>query len=454
MMGARYRVQGTGCRVATFFCFACAMLMIAQITSAGTLTLQESLNIAFKNNPQILTSKEKVDIASAKMGQAGSGLLPQISASYSSGKSYVQPMTVTLPPSMGGGTFSTTPNEAADALSYSATATQTLFAGGRTLQAISAAKAGYDVAGQDYIKTKNDVTFNVISSYFEILKAKKSLDTINDALSSLEKHLRQTELFYKSGISSKADLLRSQTEIANANVSKISAQMGLELAKLTFAANLGANIGSDFDIQNIETSYFSEKETSAPQLLKTAFNNRPDWISYNLGMRVAKDAITYSYGSYLPVVMYQYSAGKNKSDYKNAGLKFDLDNWRSMIVASWNVFDGFNTANRIREAYATLNTAKAQEQTLKDAINLDVKSSYLSLLGTKQKVEASMIAQELARKALRLSEIAFASNTGSNLSYLEALSAYFKAQTAYWSNIYDLEVAKAKINKVTGTAVY
>jgi outer membrane protein TolC len=267
------------------------------------------------------------------MGQAGSGLLPQVSASYSSGKSYVQPMTVTLPPSMGGGTFSTTPNEASDSLSYSATATQTLFAGGRLLQAISTAKAGYDITGQDYIKTKNDVVFNVISSYFEILKAKKALSTIEDTLSSLDKHLRQTELFYSSGISSKADLLRSQTEVANANVSKISAQMGLELAKLSFAANLGTNIGSDFDIENIETNYFSEKETSADLLLKTAFINRPDWISYNLGMRVAKDAIAYSYGSYLPSVMYQYSAGKNKSDYKAAALKYDLDNWRSMIVA-------------------------------------------------------------------------------------------------------------------------
>ena len=433
---------------------ACLVIALATFAEADTLTLQESLDIAFKNNPQILTSKEKVDIASAKMGQAGSGLLPQISASYSSGKSYVQPMTVTLPPSMGGGTFSTTPNEAADSLSYSATATQTLFAGGRVLQLISTAKAGYDVAGQDYIKAKNEVTFNVISSYFEILKAKKNLLTIEDAISSLQKHLKQTELFYKSGISSRADLLRSQAEIANANVAKISAQMGLELARLTFAANLGTNIGSDFDIQNIETNYFPEKETSAPQLLKTAFANRPDWISYNLGMTVAKDAIAYSYGSYLPVVMYQYSAGKNKTDYKSAAKMFDLDNWRSMIVASWNAFDGFNTANRIREAYAALNTAKAQEQTLKDAINLDVKSSYLSLLGTKQKVEASKIAQELAKKALRLSEISFASNTGSNLSYIEALSAHFKAQTAYWSNIYDLEVAKARINKVTGTAVY
>ncbi|MEK7376135.1 MAG: hypothetical protein AABZ57_03060 [Candidatus Margulisiibacteriota bacterium] len=60
----------------------------------------------------------------------------------------------------------------------------------------------------------------------------------------------------------------------------------------------------------------------------------------------------------------------------------------------------------------------------------------------------------LARKALRLSDIAFASNTGSNISYLDTLSANDRAQTALWANIYDLEIAKARINKVTGGGIY
>ena len=433
---------------------AVALMTAAQISSADIITLQGSIDIALKNNPQILSAKQKVDISSAKMGQAGSSMLPQITANFGVGKMYSQPATVTLPPSMGGGTFATSPDEPSDSLSYSVTATQMLFAGGHILQGISAANAGYEVADQDYRKTRDDVTFNVISSYFDVLKSQKSLSTINDTILSLEKHVRQTELFNRSGISSKADLLRAQSELANANISKISAQMGLELAKLAFKTTLGTNTGTNFDIQEPSTTFFPEKEVSKEQVLKMAFENRPDWISYKLGMSVAQDAIGYSYGSYLPVVMYQFSAGKNISNYNSAGLDYDLNNWRSMIVASWNIFDGFNTANKIREAYANLNSAKAQESSIQDGIDFEVSSAYLTLQGTKEKVEASKIANDLARKAMYLADIAFASNTGSNIAYLDALAANVRAETALWSNIYDLEVAKARINKVTGTAVY
>ncbi|MFA5097029.1 MAG: TolC family protein [Candidatus Margulisiibacteriota bacterium] len=431
-------------------CSILALVLFLAPCQAAPLTLEKCLEIAGKYNPQIITAKEKIGIASAKMGQAGSALLPQITGNLSSGKNFTKPMTVTLPPSMGGGTFSTTPNEPSDVMSYSGTVSQLLFSGGQIMQAVSAAKVGYDISLQEYKKTKNDVEYNVISSYFDVLKAKKTVSIVEETKNYLARYVRQTELFNRSGLASSADVLRARAELANSMVSKISAQTGLEAAKLVLAANLGTDQGSDFDVAELEGPYYRDRELTSKEILDSAFKNRPEWLSFKMGLKVASDAIIYSYGSYLPVVMYQYSAGMNSTKYKQAGLNFDLDNWRSMIVASWSPFDGFRTANVIREAYAALNTAKAQEQTLKDVITLEVKTSLLTLTGNRERVKAAEIARDLAKKALRLSELGYKANTTSNLSYLEALLANFRAENSLWNSIYDLEISKARVNKTTG----
>jgi len=430
------------------------ILCLSLLNPVSALTLKESLDIAMKSNPLIISAREKVNVASARMGQAGSAVLPTVTLSASKGKNYSQPMTMVLPSIFGGGTIQTGPDEASDYTSYSLGVQQALFTGGKILTGMSIAGAVYDSSKEDLKKAQQDVEFNVTSSYFEYLKARKRVEIIGATIKNLERNQAVAQVLYDSGIASISELLRIKTSIANLKVAEIQARSLRDIAKLSFETSVGIKFAGDPALEEEKLSGVSGKLPSGSDLLYVAYQNRPDYLSYEQGLKVARDAINMAYSGFLPNIAFSYSTGKAKTEYnKNTASNSDLNNWRAMLVGSWTLFDGLNTENKIREAYATLNSAKAQEQSVKDAISLDVNSSYLTLLSAVEKVAASETAEDLAGKTLRSVEVSYGADTISRQMYLETQTAYLVAATDLWGAKYELEVAKARLNRSVGKKI-
>ena len=424
------------------------MLMLQGPTFA--LTLDESIDIAMSTNPQVKAAKEAVNVSSAKMGEAGSMMIPNVSVSASKGKNYQQPMVFIF----GGVPITTGADEPADATSYSLNVSQNLFTGGKILQAISAARLSYDMALESLKMNKDQVTYNVISSYLGVLKAKKMLDITEQTIKRLGKQVKQVQYSYDSGLSSKADLLMAQTQLATVQIQRIGAKGGVKLSILGLQSVLGTRVSTAEEFADEKIGGADETPLDENSILQLTFKNRPEWRSYELAIKIANQAVGYSWGGYLPMVSFMYSTGRTKAEYQNNPLyNTDLANWRAMFVGQWNIFDGMNTPNKVREAYASLNQAKAQEQGIRDMIVLDVQSSITGVDTARQTLSASKVADDLARKSYEYTEIAYKTGLVSNLNYLDAQIAYNRAETTLWSSMYDLETAKAKLNKAVGTKI-
>jgi outer membrane protein len=188
--------------------------------------------------------------------------------------------------------------------------------------------------------------------------------------------------------------------------------------------------------------------------LAAAYANRPEWKQFELGLKAAESAVGLSYSNYLPMLAYQFSIGRNIANYPNTpASNSNLQNWRSLLVASWNIFDGFNTPQQIKESYASLNAAKAQARQIKDGVALEVNSAYLNLVSSVDQIAASQVAADLAAKTLQMADVNYKSQIITEQQYLDAHTANQAAQLTLWSSKYDFEVAKAKLNKAVGKTV-
>jgi outer membrane protein len=447
--GARGQVPGI-----LFIFFTFYLLLITLTGNASALTLQQSLDIALANNPAVVSALEKVHVAEARRGEAFSNFLPHVSATASAGKNFIEYPVITLPPQFGGGTLATGPDEAANANSYQLTVNQALFTGGKLLVGQAIADINYQIAWQDYLRSSNETVLNVISSYYDYLKAKKSLEVIEASLDNLNRNLQQTQVFYDSGIGSNVDLLRVKTQVANVKIAQLQARNGLRLARLVFETNLGQKLKRDDDPAEAELASNPSVNLDQNTVLKAAYDNRPEWKQFELGLTAADKAVGLSYSNFLPNLALQYSIGRSIAEYpNNPDSDSNLENWRYMLVGSWNIFDGFNTPMQIKESYASLNAAKAQAGQIKDAIALDVNSAYLNLLSAADQIAASQVAADLADKTLQTAEINYNAQILTEQQYLDAHTADQAAQLALWSSKYDYEVAKAKLNKAVGKIV-
>ncbi len=431
-----------------------SLLIILSALPSAALTLKESVETALNNNPAVVGAWEKVHVAEAKRGEAFSNFLPHVSASGSAGRNFIEYPLITLPPQFGGGTLATGPDEAANYNAYSLTVNQTLFTGGKLLVGQKIAEINYQVAWQDYLRSSNETTLNVVSSYYAYLKAKKSLEVIDTSLGNLNRNLEQTQVFYDAGIGSNVDLLRVKTQVANVKITKLQAENGWRLARLAFETGLGRPLKPEEDLAEAALAASPEVALDQAAVLKTAYDWRPEWRQYELGLNAAEAAVGLSYSNFLPTLGLQWSIGRTINEYpNNPASDSNLENWRALLVGSWNIFDGFNTPMQIKESYASLNAARAQARQIKDAIALEVNSAYLSLVSAADQIAAAQTAADLAERTLQTAEINYRAQILTEQQYLDAHLADQSARLALWSAKYDFEVAKAKLNKAVGKAV-
>ena len=429
-----------------FFIFSGSSFADSQV-----LTLDQSIKIALDKNTQVLSAKEKLNVSGARVNQAMGSVFPSISLDSSFGKSYQQPLSITIPGMAA--PITTSPDEAAEITTYSFSLRQPIFMGGKLLLGIKITNNSYLAALQDYKKVKNDVVYNVVSTYYEYLKSKKMIEVVNSSMIALKKHLQQVELFYNSGISTQVDLLRTQTELANMRNMQIQVENGLELVSISFNSLLGYDISSDVFLSS-DISQTFESAASYAQLLEKAYNNRPDFISFKLGKAIAEDTVGLNTGNLLPNIFFVGSTGRTTTNYPSSNTKYDLGSWHLLFSGSWTLFDGFININKIAEAKATAQSLKEQEESIKDAIALDLRAAYLNFSSAKERLSAAEYAESLAEKTLKYAELNFSSNVGTSLSVLDAESALLQAQANYWTALYDVKIAKAKIDKATGLSAF
>lgn len=421
---------------------------------AESLTLGESIKIALEKNPQILVAREKVKVTSALLGQAFATVLPHLRADGYYGRSYQAPFKTQMTiPGMGPMTFSSTPDETARIAGYTLSLSQVLFLGGRDWLAIDIGHTGYKITLEDLKRTENEIIFNVTLAYFEVLKAEQLLAVVKEVVGNLNKHLKQTQIFYQTGLATKADVLRVEAELANMKQNEILAENGGRLAKIAFNNLLCKKLTEEVALWAALPAK-DEKEPGLENIIALAFKHRPEWQAFLLGKKISQNLIGFAYSGFLPNLLLTGSWGKTVTEYPNAEKKYDLDSWRLTLLASWNIFDGLESLNKVKEAQANFDAIKAHEKLIQDGINLEVTAAYLNLASARERVAAAQLASEVARKSLRFAEVNYKSNIGTSLAVLDAEAAFDKAATNLSSAKFDLEIARAKINKVVGKKVF
>jgi outer membrane protein len=167
--------------------------------------------------------------------------------------------------------------------------------------------------------------------------------------------------------------------------------------------------------------------------------------------------VSVSYSGYMPSFALVGSYGKTIISYEDKAdqdLNSNLLSWRALITGSWTLFDGMDTPNKVAESQANLDALRADGKTLSDAIELDVTSDYYELLSSYERVEAARTAEDMARKMMRFAELNFSQRIYTSVQLLDSQNAYHVAQLDLLSAIYDMELAKAKLNKAVGQDIY
>lgn len=432
--------------------------IVTLLISAGyaqeQLTLEQSIQIALEQSPVILKAKADLAAAEGITGQAVAGFLPQLSLSGSLGKYYSEPQTMMVDMTGTGSptaiSFGT--DEQAEMSKYSASLTQPIFTGGKLLSSLGMASKRLEITKEELKKITNEVKFNVINGYYGVLKAQRLVELSEQSVDMAKTHLDRINALLKAGMSTRADVLRGEVRVAQAEIGLTKAKQALEISKSHFNNALGRDLDTPVDLEMVKYDSQEIPIYDYKELLKIAYEDRPDWRQCVLAKKVAEDEVGLAFSRLWPMVSLVGSYDIGSTKYPS--YQSDSKTWTTLVSGSWNIFDGTATWNKIKEARAKLEVQKANQISLKRAIALEVKNANLALKSARENVESTHKALELAEENFKIADLRYRSGIGTNLEVIDAQVALTQARIEYLQAQHDLQIAKARINKVLGREIY
>jgi outer membrane protein TolC len=222
--------------------------------NAPVFTLTDTIGLALQNNPQHDAALAAVRAARARITTARAAGGPQVSLSGDATlqRSFGFPSATTG--SGAGGGFSSTGTSSRswdDAETLSASATVPIYTGGR----VSAGKrvARYSAEAQEAQARQVDqqLVYNTTLAYLSILRSEQLLDVTNANLDVARERQRIAQVRYDAGAAAKLEVLRADTDLANARQQRIVASNALGQSNAALNTLLGRAPDSPLRIEPI-----------------------------------------------------------------------------------------------------------------------------------------------------------------------------------------------------------
>ncbi|MEW6426745.1 MAG: TolC family protein [Thermodesulfobacteriota bacterium] len=404
----------------------------ALIGEGETLSLARAVAIARRMQPAILAARGSVAAGESLVGQARSGLYPQVDGT--AGYSRYSPAGVAA--GLGGedGAYS----------QYTAgvTARQLLYDFGRTSARVAVRRTAVDAARADLGAVEDLIVYNVKLAYFDLLKTGRHLGVATETVAQFEAHLLQAKGFFDSGVKPKYDVTKAEVDLSNARLERIRAENALRLARVTLNTAMGVPAAPFFEVEdNLDFQPFSLPLAAA---MEKAYAGRPDLKALERRQRLAEQAVALARKGDSPTVSGQ--AGGSL-----AGETFPLDEgWDIGVVLSVPLFNGHRTRHEVGEAEANLVSAAADLTALRQAIHREVQQGYLQLAEAEERISTLELTVRQAEENYRIAAGRYAAGVGNPVEVTDAEITLANARTAHVQALYDYRIAASTIEKAVG----
>jgi len=404
-----------------------------QILPGEMITLDRSIGIALRRNPAIVAAFNVVEAGRSRVGEARSNYYPQVSAQ--GGYTRISPVQSTPT-----GTFLRLNNY--DQYSGSVTVSQNLIDFGKTSSQVNISKYNLEASRSDLNATSDQLIFNVKQAYYNVLQARRSRDVTADIVKQFQQHLDQAKGFYEVGTKARIDVTKAEVDLSNARLNLIKAENALKISWVVLNNAMGVPQAPEYTVE--DDLAIHKFEISFDEALKRAYENRPDLKALVAKREAAQEAIGLARTGYYPAL-------NGSASYGRSGQDFPLDHgWSAGVVLTIPLFNGFLTSHQVAEARSNLYVLKANEETLRQQMLLDIQQAYLNLQQANDSIATAELAVQQAQENLDLANGRYAAGVGSPIEVTDAFAAYTNAQASFTNALYSYKIAQASIEQAMG----
>ena len=362
----------------------------AGIVPGSALTLDQSVDIALKFNPQMVQAVQAYKVAESQACSALAPYFPQIKASASertaTSNVRVHDKTVNqvvpFPPPLVGSTIVSVPlpgesNDHSNSYSAGISVDLLLFDFGRTHWAVRQANMNKIAAKERVRETENELAYQTKLAYYRLLKAQSLLTVATEAEAQSNLHLEQVSVFVEVGRGIAADTARAQVDHAQAQLDLVNAKSELDSARAVLNQAMGLASNPDYTLVDPAREEISG---TLDELMDQARKNDPEFQALAAEEKAASYAVDYSISDLFP----RFTAS---GAYQWSGTEFPLVwNWNIGPALVAEIFTGFTRVNQIKAATAQLRATRSRKAAREQELYSQLQTDLAVLQGAREQL--------------------------------------------------------------------
>ncbi len=421
--------------VTTFFSLA---------AGAQTLTLNQSIQKAYENNPSIQALNESVQsqkenevaVNRIKFGE----VLLNGGVSKRSDANLIRPMTEGL---ISAG-FAAMPFD--DELTYwNLDYRVPLFTSGQLKASERIATSNRTVQSYRLNSLKWGIRYNVTSTYTNLLAVERELTAWQaylDALSSLNNHIR---IGVENGKYAQLDQLKVQYEVETARLQIAGLNQRKKALGASFASLIGENPEkvAGLRLSGVNLDQVPEKIPSISELTETAVQRRSDLKQVKELKNITQQKLKIAKSARLPKVFLD----ARLNAVQGGNIDYNDQFWSATVNVSIPVFDMGRRRRVVRKAQHSLKSTGHQVDEVKLNIQSEVIDAVAGVNRSSQDVVTSTASLSLAKEVAKLETLKYDNGRGDIDDLLRAKSREKLAETALIQVRTDYFVAVESLRK-------
>ena len=425
------------------------------------LTLEEALQLAEVNSPQLKAAASQVDQAKSALRAAIAAWYPTVDLSASGLPEYFKSYSYRNPDFVSPDPLTGKPNNEFYGREWRVNGrlqvSWDLINPARVPQ-IAAARDRFERAGDAYLIALRDLRLEVQTAYFALQQSDAGVRIGQDSVKASLVSYRDARARFNAGVNTKLEVLEAETQLAR--------DRNILTTNLRDQNEQRRNLARVLDLPQDVTPTAATParplglwEPSLQESIVAAYNYREELDQLILDISINNSQANASLAAVQPVLRFVNSTSASRTEGQNGQTsRSDIDMGdftygvqnSTALTASWRLFDGGRARAEYRRSKQAAEESRFNLPDLRDQIRLQVERSFLGLRAAIQNIDTTATEVLSSQESLRLSQLRVQAGVGVQREVVNSQRDLTQAELKYARAINDYNTNLVTLQRRTG----
>ena len=328
--------------------------------------------------------------------------------------------------------------------------TQPVYMGGAIIAANRMAAIGEEMAQNNIEASTQNTLHSIDQAYWTVVSVHHKKQLAESYLAVVKKLDDDVSKMIREGVATRADGLKVDVKVNEAEMSLTQAENGLALAKMLLCQLCGMDVDSDITLADENADNIVEQADDAQADRAVAMENRPELKLLQNSADMSRQATKLVRAAYLPQVLLTGGYVATNPNVFNGFERKLSGMWNVGVmvrVPLWNWMEG---TYKVRASRIATTIVELERDDIREKIDLQVSQSQFKVKEANRRLAMAIKNVENAEENLRCANLGFKEGVIPTTDVMAAQTAWVQAQSQKTDAEVDVKMSQVNLKKALG----